>query len=83
MLKANHNKITLNFKNPSGTSRGILTTKDSWIVELWDDSRPEIKGLGEASIIKTLSPEWSGNYELELDNFCNSVTGNHALFRRW
>lgn len=68
MLKASVEKYTLNFKRPSGTSRGILTEKDSWFITLYDTENPEIKGIGEASIIKTLSPEWSDSYENHLKN---------------
>lgn len=30
MIQAKFVKHTFDFKRPSGTSRGILTTKDSW-----------------------------------------------------
>ena len=73
MLKASFKKHTLEFKRPSGTSRGILTTKDSWIIKVWDDENPNQKGTGEASIIKTLNPEWNEEYEKKLENFCNEI----------
>ncbi|MFT5822433.1 MAG: o-succinylbenzoate synthase [Crocinitomix sp.] len=62
MLKASLEKYTLDFKRPSGTSRGVLTQKDSWFIRIWDEKKPEIIGIGEASIIKTLSPEWNEAY---------------------
>lgn len=62
MLKTSVHKHTLNFKRPSGTSRGVLTDKDSWIVEIWEKNNPSVKGIGEISIIKSLSPEWNEDY---------------------
>jgi o-succinylbenzoate synthase len=66
MYKASITKHTLKFKQPSGTSRGVLHDKDSWILKLWENSNPHKIGLGEASIIKTLSPDWGDEYEDKL-----------------
>ena len=73
MLKANWKKITLNFKQPSGTSRGILTQKDSWLIKIWSKNQSEIYGIGEASILKTLSPDWNNNYETKIEEVCNHI----------
>ena len=73
MLKASVKKHTLEFKRASGTSRGVLTTKDSWIIDLWDDEQPNVVGKGEASIIKTLNPEWNDYYEAKLDEICSRI----------
>ena len=43
-MQAKFVKHTLNFKRPSGTSRGILTTKDSWFLILTDQEK-KIKGI--------------------------------------
>lgn len=51
-------KRTFHFKNPSGTSRGILKEKHSWFIELWDEINPEIIGIGECSVIEGLSPDF-------------------------
>jgi len=47
-------KKRLNFKTPSGTSRGVLRHKDSWIIQL--KHRGKV-GVGECSLIEGLSPE--------------------------
>ena len=65
----NHKSI---FKQASGTSRGVLTEKDSWILSLWKTENELLVGKGEASIIKTLSPDWN---ELYIDKL-NSVAAN-------
>jgi len=57
MLRHSIEKHTLEFKRPSGTSRGVLKTKDSWFIKLWDDAAPSVIGTGECSIIGGLSPD--------------------------
>ena len=39
MIKASYKKYTLNFKNPSGTSRGILRTKETLFIILKKDDK--------------------------------------------
>ena len=64
-------KYTLRFKQPSGTSRGILRTKDSWfLIYQSDKTAPEV--IGECSIIDGLSPDPIDNFELKLDEVCQS-----------
>ena len=74
-MKATFKKHTFYFKNPSGTSRGILTEKHSWFIELVDESNLSIKGLGECSIIPDLSPDFIDfdSYEVKLKEVCESV----------
>lgn len=43
------------FKKASGTSRGVLTEKHSWFIELNDGNST---GIGECSIIPGLSPDY-------------------------
>lgn len=57
MIKATYKKIRLQFKQASGTSRGILHHKDSWILKLYNEQNPTIYGLGECSIIENLSSD--------------------------
>ncbi|MFT6880417.1 MAG: O-succinylbenzoate synthase, partial [Arcticibacterium sp.] len=54
-LKAAFCKHTLNFKFDAGTSRGILKTKDSYFIKLYQDQYPEVCGIGEASPLRGLS----------------------------
>ena len=55
-MKASIDKIVLNFKIPSGTSRGILKEKPSWILKISDENGT--CGQGEFSIIPGLSPDF-------------------------
>jgi o-succinylbenzoate synthase len=69
MLEARYKKHTLNFKIPGGTSRGVLKTKDSWIINIFNSELPDIKGIGEASIIRGLSIDDRPDFEKKL-NWC-------------
>ena len=73
MLKADYIYYPLHFKRPSGTSRGILTQKDSWFIRLWDDNNPDIIGVGECSIIQGLSPDNRKGYEEKVKEVCNQI----------
>jgi o-succinylbenzoate synthase len=70
MLKANYQKYILKFNFPAGTSRGVLREKISWFIDLYDDSNPEIKGRGECSLIRGLSPDPEAGYEEMLEHVC-------------
>lgn len=75
MLRATFQKQTFQFKRPSGTSRGVLTEKHAWFLEIYNDSQPEIKGIGECSIIPGLSPDFESfeAYERQLEIVCNDL----------
>ena len=40
MLRAAYTRYILQFKIPSGTSRGILHDKETWFIKIWDDANP-------------------------------------------
>lgn len=69
-LRASFEAFTLDFKRPSGTSRGILTQKKGWKLQLTDSKG--IKGLGECSVIPGLSPDYISDeaYEQKLEEVC-------------
>ncbi|MBK6950582.1 MAG: o-succinylbenzoate synthase [Crocinitomicaceae bacterium] len=78
MLQSKIHKHTLIFKQASGTSRGVLHTKNSWIIELFDEANPSVIGKGEASIIENLSPDWNNDYENQLAEICKNVNEHVA-----
>lgn len=63
------------FKQPSGTSRGILTEKLAWFIELKVDRFPNRKGIGECSVIPGLSPDFDSidQYEQKLREACSQI----------
>jgi len=74
-LKASFYKKTFHFKRPSGTSRGVLTEKHAWFVEVWQNENPSLKGIGECSIIPGLSPDFidDDTYERKLKSVCENL----------
>jgi O-succinylbenzoate synthase len=65
-MKSFIQKHTLQFKFEAGTSRGVLKTKDTWFIKVWDDRNPEIVGVGEAGPLKGLSPDDCPGFENKL-----------------
>lgn len=74
-MKARFYKRTFQFKRPSGTSRGVLTEKHAWFLEIWNEDNPDIIGTGECSIIPGLSPDYENDeqYEQKLISVCNDI----------
>lgn len=70
MIKASYKKYILNFKNPSGTSRGILRTKETWFIILEENGKT---GIGETGLFRGLSIDDIPNYEEKLKWFCNNI----------
>ncbi len=87
MLKATFQPYTLKFRTPGGTSRGVLTEKPSWFISLWDEQRPDIKGIGECSVLPKLSPDDRPDIEAKLEEVCQNPdqlkTGFHAALADW
>jgi len=79
MLQAHYQKYTLEFKQASGTSRGILRTKDSWLIFLHDTTTPTIVGIGECGLLKGLSIDDRPDYEEKLQEVCQDIN-NHAYW---
>jgi o-succinylbenzoate synthase len=75
-MKAHFKKHTLIFKNPSGTSRGVLLKKDSWFLILSKDRK---SGIGECSILKGLSYDDHPDFEKTLAMLCNQITRGETL----
>jgi len=69
-LKASYHKYILNFKKPSGTSRGVLTEKETWFLVLEDDGK---KGIGECGILRGLSCDDRPDYEEKLRWTCENI----------
>ncbi|GAB7257369.1 o-succinylbenzoate synthase [Polaribacter sp. OB-PA-B3] len=70
MIKAVYKKYILNFKNPSGTSRGVLRTKETWFIILDKDGK---KGFGETGLFRGLSIDDVADYEEKLIWVCNNI----------
>lgn len=73
MLKASYLKYHLHFKEPSGTSRGILTDKETYFIRVWDDDCPDRIGIGECALFRGLSAEDCPGYEDKLQEVCEHI----------
>jgi len=73
MFKAKAYKYTLDFKRPSGTSRGVLKQKESWFIKTWFEDEPDIFGIGECGLLKGLSYDDVPNYEQKVIEVCENI----------
>ncbi|WNM18548.1 o-succinylbenzoate synthase [Flavobacterium capsici] len=69
-MKATYHKYILNFKKPSGTSRGIMTEKETWFIILEENGK---KGIGECGILRGLSADDRNDYEEKLKWTCENI----------
>ncbi len=78
MIKATYQKYILDFKQASGTSRGVLTQKETWFLILEKDNK---KGIGECGILRGLSIDDRPNYEEKLQWICQNIhLGKQKLY---
>lgn len=74
----------LKFRQPAGTSRGVLTEKPTYLLKVYDENNPEVYGLGEASVFPGLSPEADGRYEYKLvEVLANIALGKQTDLTRY
>ena len=69
-MKATYHKYILNFKRPSGTSRGVMNEKETWFIVLEKDGK---KGIGECGILRGLSIDDRPDYEEKLQWTCANI----------
>ena len=60
---------TLHFKQPAGTSRGVYTTRQIWLIHLSDGGR---RGVGECAPLPDLSCDARPDYKVILEQFCDA-----------
>lgn len=63
----------LKFKEPAGTSRGIMTEKLTAFLRLYDENNPDVFGIGEAAIFPGLSPEADDRYFYKVMELVDNV----------
>ena len=69
-MKATYHKYILEFKRPSGTSRGVMNEKETWFIILEKDGK---KGIGECGILRGLSIDDRPDYEAKLQWTCTNI----------
>nr|WP_319510147.1 o-succinylbenzoate synthase [uncultured Draconibacterium sp.] len=68
MIKARYQKYELHFKQPAGTSRGVLKTRTVWYLFLEENG---LTGLGECAPLPGLSIETPEQIEEQLEKICD------------
>ena len=69
-MKASFEPYILKFKNPSGTSRGVLTEKLTYLFTLEEDGKEYV---GECGLFKGLSFDDRPDYEEKLQWVCDNI----------
>ncbi len=72
-MKAFYQKYLLNFKQASGTSRGVLRTKETYFLKVVDSDHV---GYGECAVFKGLSVDDRKDYEARLIWLCENINRN-------
>jgi len=78
MKTATFNQYILNFKQPSGTSRGVLNTKETYFIEISEDDK---KGIGECALFRGLSFDDDEDYEAALEWACRNINLSFEALR--
>ncbi|MBV1922422.1 MAG: o-succinylbenzoate synthase [Flavobacteriaceae bacterium] len=77
-MKASFQKYTLDFKKPSGTSRGILQQKETWFLILKNNNK---FGIGECGMFRGLSVDDRPDFEEKLKWVCSNIhLGKEKLY---
>ena len=69
-MKASFHRYILNFKRPSGTSRGIMTQKETWFIVIESEGKT---GIGECGILRGLSFDDRPDFEAKLIWLCENI----------
>ena len=72
-MKATYQKYILNFKQSSGTSRGVLNSKETFFLKLVDSNK---MGIGECGLFRGLSCDDRPDYEEKLQWLCANIQNN-------
>ena len=77
-MHATFKKYLLQFKNPSGTSRGVLTTKETFFLEIEEKGKI---GIGECGLFRGLSVDDVPEYEEKLAWLCTNINLNSEFLK--
>ena len=69
-MEVRFGKYTLDFKRPSGTSRGVLHQKETYFIEIIEVGR---RGIGECGLFHGLSHDDSPEFESQLAKVCDAL----------
>lgn len=69
-MTATYQKYILDFKQASGTSRGVLKTKETWFITIKNNNK---LGIGECGLFRGLSIDDRADYEDKLEWVCKNI----------
>ena len=79
-MKATFEKYILNFKKPSGTSRGVMLEKETWFLIIEENGK---KGIGECGLFRGLSYDDKLDYSDKLQWVCDNIhLGKDTLWEK-
>ena len=77
-MTAEYFRYLLEFKRPSGTSRGVLYEKETFILEI---SQNKKKGVGECAVFRGLSFDDRPDYEEKLQWLCENIQKDYEYVK--
>jgi len=77
-MTASYIRYLLEFKRPSGTSRGVLHEKETFILEVEEHGK---KGIGECAIFRGLSFDDRPDYEQKLQWLCENIDQDYQYLK--
>ncbi|CAA7390035.1 o-succinylbenzoate synthase [Chryseobacterium fistulae] len=77
-MKAEYSKYILQFKRPSGTSRGVLNEKETFILEVSENGKA---GIGECAVFRGLSFDDKSDYEQKLQWVCENIHLEYEILK--
>lgn len=77
-MEAKYLQYLLQFKRPSGTSRGVLLDKETYILTISENGK---KGVGECAIFRGLSFDDRPDYENKLKWLCENINQDVAFLK--
>ncbi|MDR6369051.1 o-succinylbenzoate synthase [Chryseobacterium bernardetii] len=77
-MEAKYLQYLLQFKRPSGTSRGVLLDKETFILTISEEGR---KGVGECAIFRGLSFDDRPDYEEKLQWLCKNINQDSVFLK--
>ena len=78
-MRAAYSPYRLIFKFNAGTSRGVLTYKDTYFIKVWEENEPECFGIGECALFRGLSAEDVPEYETVLRDVCRAISNGQQV----
>ena len=77
-MTATYTPYTLHFKRPGGTSRGVLKTKETFLLNI---TKNGATGTGECGLFRGLSYDDVPEYEEKLQWLCENISADHDFLK--